>query len=63
MRWRTNACRFEGRNVGYAEGCKEESAKFELEKSKMAKSLLENGVPINVIAKCSGFSEEEIQNL
>lgn len=54
---------FEGRNVGYAEGCKEESAKFELEKSKMAKSLLENGVPINVIAKCSGLSEEEIQNL
>jgi predicted transposase/invertase (TIGR01784 family) len=54
---------FEGRNVGYAEGCKEESAKFELEKSKIAKSLLENGVPINVIAKCSGLSEEEIQNL
>ena len=44
--------RKEGRQEGLAEGT-----------SKVAKALLENGVDIKVISKCTGLSEEDIRAL
>lgn len=60
--------RAEGRAEGLAEGHAEGHAKGcvegELKKAKeMAKSLLENGVSVDVVIKCSGLSKEEIDAL
>jgi predicted transposase/invertase (TIGR01784 family) len=53
----------EGKEVGRAEGASAERTKADKEKREMAKSLKEQNVDISIIAKSTGFSEEEIRNL
>ena len=54
----------EGKEKGFAEGKENGFAEGSLEeRSKIAKSLYANGVPLEIIMRCSGFSEEEIKNL
>ncbi|ACX76003.1 hypothetical protein Fisuc_2417 [Fibrobacter succinogenes subsp. succinogenes S85] len=53
----------EGRAVGYAEGASAERTKADQEKRQMAKSLKEQNVDVSIIAKSTGFSEEEILSL
>ena len=53
----------EGRAVGFAEGASAERTKADQEKRQMAKSLKEQNVDVSIIAKSTGFSEEEIRSL
>jgi predicted transposase/invertase (TIGR01784 family) len=54
----------EGHEQGFADGIEKGFAEGSLEeRSKIAKSLYANGVPLEIIMRCSGFSEEEIKNL
>ena len=54
----------EGKTKGFADGKEKGFAEGSLEeRSKIAKSLYANGVPLEIIMRCSGFSEEEIKNL
>lgn len=54
----------EGKEKGFADGKEKGFAEGSLEeRSKIAKSLYANGVPLEIIMRCSGFSEEEIKNL
>ncbi|WP_173475670.1 Rpn family recombination-promoting nuclease/putative transposase [Fibrobacter succinogenes] len=53
----------EGRAVGFAEGASAERMKADQEKRQMAKSLKEQNVDVSIIAKSTGFSEEEIRSL
>lgn len=57
----------EGRELGFAagfgEGEKAERAKADKEKREMAKGLREDGVPMDVIIRRTGFSKEEIESL
>ena len=53
----------EGRAVGFAEGASAERMKADQEKRQMAKSLKEQNVDVSIIAKSTGFSEEEILSL
>lgn len=54
----------EGREKGLAEGRAEGRAEGELQKAReMAKGLLEDGVPLVIVRKHSGLSEEEIKSL
>ena len=53
----------EGRAEGFAEGASTERTKADQEKRQMAKSLKEQNVDVSIIAKSTGFSEEEIRSL
>ena len=53
----------EGRAEGFAEGASTERTKADKEKRQMAKSLKEQNVDVSIIAKSTGFSEEEIRSL
>ena len=53
----------EGRAAGFAEGASAERTKADQEKRQMAKSLKEQNVDVSIIAKSTGFSEEEILSL
>jgi predicted transposase/invertase (TIGR01784 family) len=53
----------EGKEVGRAEGASAERTKADQEKRQMAKSLKEQNVDVSIIAKSTGFSEEEIRSL
>ena len=53
----------EGKEVGRAEGASAERTKADQEKRQMAKSLKEQNVDVSIIAKSTGFSEEEILSL
>ena len=53
----------EGRVEGKAEGIAEANAKALAEKKVMAKGLREDGVPVEIISKRTGFTIEEIQAL
>ena len=53
----------EGRAEGFAEGASTERTKADKEKRQMAKSLKEQNVDVSIIAKTTGFSEEEILSL
>jgi predicted transposase YdaD len=53
----------ESKEEGRAEGIAEASAKALAEKKAMAKGLREDGVPIEIISKRTGFTIEEIQTL
>ena len=53
----------EGRIEGKAEGIAEANAKALAEKKAMAKGLREDGVPVEIISKRTGFTVEEIQAL
>ena len=53
----------EGKEVGRAEGASAERMKVDQEKRQMAKSLKEQNVDVSIIAKSTGFSEEEIRSL
>ena len=53
----------ESKEKGRAEGIAEASAKALAEKKAMAKGLREDGVPIEIISKRTGFTIEEIQTL
>ena len=53
----------EGRAEGFAEGASTERTKADQEKRQMAKSLKEQNVDVSIIAKSTGFSEEEILSL
>ena len=53
----------EGRAEGFAEGASAERTKADQEKRQMAKSLKEQNVDVSIIAKSTGFSEEEILSL
>lgn len=55
--------RAEGRVEGKAEGIAEANAKALVEKKALAKGLLEDGVPVEIIFKRTGFTIEEIQAL
>ena len=55
--------RAEGRVEGKAEGIAEANAKALAEKNVIAKGLLEDGVPVEIISKRTGFTIEEIQAL
>ena len=55
--------RAEGRVEGKAEGIAEANAKALAEKKAMAKGLREDGVPVEIISKRTGFTVEEIQAL
>ncbi|MBP5440503.1 MAG: Rpn family recombination-promoting nuclease/putative transposase [Fibrobacter sp.] len=55
--------RAEGRVEGKAEGIAEANAKALAEKKAMAKGLREDGVPVEIISKRTGFTIEEIQAL
>ena len=55
--------RAEGRVEGKAEGIAEANAKALAEKKALAKGLLEDGVPVEIISKRTGFTIEEIQAL
>ena len=46
----------QGKKEGLAEGRAEE-------KSSIAKNMKQNGIPAETIAKCTGLSIEEIENL
>lgn len=53
----------EGKETGFAEGRKEAQAMADKERYEMAKGLLKDGVPIEIISKHSKLSEEEIRGL
>ena len=54
----------EGKTEGFAEGKSEGLSEGELKKAReMAKSLKEQNIPMAVIVKSSGLSEEEINSL
>ena len=53
----------EGRAEGFAEGASTERTKADKERRLMAKSLKEQNVDVSIIAKSTGFSEEEILSL
>ena len=53
----------ESKEEGRAEGRAEANAKALAEKKAMAKGLLEDGVPVEIISKRTGFTIEEIQAL
>ena len=53
----------EGFAAGFGEGEKAERAKADKEKREMAKGLREDGVPMDVIIRRTGFSKEEIESL
>lgn len=55
--------RAEGRVEGKAEGIAEANAKALAEKKAMAKGLRDDGVPVEIISKRTGFTIEEIQAL
>ncbi|MBO5616628.1 MAG: hypothetical protein J5932_11020 [Prevotella sp.] len=55
--------RAEGRAEGEAKGRAEERALAQKEKLESARSLIESGVPIDVIAKSLGLTSEEIKKL
>ena len=55
--------RAEGRVEGKAEGIAEANAKALAEKKAMAKGLREDGVPVEIISRRTGFTIEEIQAL
>ena len=59
-----NTAKEEGLKEGLKEGIKEGEIKGELKaKIEVAKNLLVNGVPIEIIVKSTGLSEEEIDKL
>ena len=49
--------------IGFSEGAAEERAKAEKEKREMAKGLRDDGVPVDIIVRRTGFSEDEIRAL
>ena len=51
----------ESKEEGRAEGRAEANAKALAEKKTMAKGLREDGVPVEIISKRTGFTIEEIQ--
>ena len=53
----------ESKEEGRAEGRAEANAKALAEKKTMAKGLREDGVPVEIISKRTGFTIEEIQAL
>ena len=53
----------EGKAEGFAAGEKAERAKADKEKREIAKGLREDGVPMDVIIRRTGFSKEEIESL
>ncbi len=53
----------ESKEEGRAEGRAEANAKALAEKKTMAKGLREDGVPVEIISKRTGFTVEEIQAL
>ena len=53
----------ESKEEGRAEGRAEANAKALVEKKALAKGLLEDGVPVEIISKRTGFTIEEIQAL
>ena len=53
----------EGEAIGIAKGQAKAEAKARQEKLESARSLKENGVPIELIASSLGFSPEEINSL
>ena len=53
----------ESKEEGRAEGRAEANAKALAEKKVMAKGLREEGVPVEIISKRTGFTIEEIQAL
>ena len=53
----------EGKAEGFNEGEKAERARAEKEKRKLAKGLREDGVPLDIIARRTGFSAEEIEKI
>ena len=53
----------EGKAEGFAAGEKAERAKADKEKRDIAKGLREDGVPMDVIIRRTGFSKEEIESL
>ena len=53
----------ESKEEGRAEGRAEANAKALAEKKAMAKGLREDGVPVEIISKRTGFTIEEIQAL
>ena len=53
----------ESKEEGRAEGRAEANAKALAEKKALAKGLLEDGVPVEIISKRTGFTIEEIQAL
>jgi predicted transposase YdaD len=53
----------ESKEEGRAEGRAEANAKALAEKKAMAKGLREDGVPVEIISKRTGFTVEEIQAL
>ena len=55
--------RAEGIAVGKAEGRAEATAEALAEKKTMAKGLRDDGVPLEIISKRTGFSVEEIAAL
>ncbi|WP_407458460.1 Rpn family recombination-promoting nuclease/putative transposase [Fibrobacter sp.] len=53
----------DGKTEGFAAGEKAERAKADKEKREIAKGLREDGVPMDVIIRRTGFSKEEIESL
>ena len=53
----------DGKTEGFAAGEKAERAKADKEKRDIAKGLREDGVPMDVIIRRTGFSKEEIESL
>ena len=53
----------ESKEEARAEGRAEANAKALVEKKTMAKGLREDGVPVEIISKRTGFTIEEIQAL
>ena len=53
----------ESKEEGRAEGRAETNAKALAEKKALAKGLREDGVPVEIISKRTGFTIEEIQAL
>ena len=53
----------EGRAEGRIEGIAEANAKALAEKKAMVKGLREDGVPVEIISRRTGFTIEEIQAL
>ncbi len=53
----------ESKEEGRAEGRAEANAKALTEKKAMAKGLRDDGVPVEIISKRTGFTIEEIQAL
>ncbi|MCQ2185423.1 MAG: hypothetical protein MJY92_01690, partial [Bacteroidales bacterium] len=50
----------EGRAEGRAEGLEEGEAKKQLE---IARAMMAEGIPVAVIVKCTGLTEEQIKEL